>query len=181
PPSRNTASGAAPTNGNAEKSASKEGSTSGQNPPAARSPDTAATKTATNPPAPNARVPWPDIRHAENGSRTPSGKRPRHEDKTPHRRRPRRPANHPRMQERIGANDPPATHGQTRPAHRPDALFQVANPRKGDQGTPRTLGGGVVTDMTVEHLPKGCRYHIGPLDVLFDFMSARSEEHTSEL
>src|SRR5690606_727270 len=80
PPPRNTASGAAPTNGNAEKSASREGSTSERNPPAERSPDTAATKTATNPPAPNAKPRWPDTRHAGDGSRTPSGERPRHED-----------------------------------------------------------------------------------------------------
>src|SRR5690606_2195468 len=172
PPSRNTASGAAPPNRSADKSASKEGSTSEQNPPAERSPDTATTRTATNPPAPNAKPRWPDTRHAENGSRTPSGKRPRHENKTPHRRRPRRPANHPRMQGRIGANAPPTTHAQPRPAHRKDAVFQVANPRKGDRGTPRALGGGVVTDLTVEQLPKGWRYRIGPLEVLFDFMSA---------
>lgn len=29
-----------------------------------------------------------------------------------------------------------------------------------------------MTDLTVEQLPKGWRYHIGPLEVLFDFMSA---------
>src|SRR5690606_16743908 len=145
-PDPSTASGAAPTNRNADDSAGKEGSSSEQNPPAERSPDTAATKTATNPPAANAKPPWPDTRHSENGSRTPSGERPRHENKTPHRRRPRRPANHPRMQGRIGANAPPTTHAQTRPTHRKDALSQMANPRKGDRGTPRALGGDVVTD-----------------------------------
>src|SRR5690606_25882150 len=122
---------------NADKSASKEDSPSEQNPPAERSPDTAATKTATNPPAPNAKPPWPDTRHA--GSRTPSGERPRHENKTPHCRRPRRPANHPRMQGRIRANAPPATHGQTRPTHRQNAVFQVENHREVDRGAARNM------------------------------------------
>src|SRR5690606_40159447 len=106
-------------------------------------------KTATNPPAPNAKPRWPDTRHAENGSRTPSGERPRHEDKTPHRRRPRRPANHPRMQGRIRANAPPATHTQTRPTHGQDAVFQVENHREVDRGAARNMARLMSVSLTV--------------------------------
>src|SRR5690606_41019778 len=62
---------------------------------------------------------------------------------------PRRPANHPRMQGRIGTNAPPATHTQTRPTHGQDAVFQVENHREVDRGAARNMARLMSVSLTV--------------------------------